>query len=328
MKFLWAEHKSGNMVHVDDVPQGLACDCFCPRCHERLLARHGNIRHHGFAHHSETRGANLKICYMVTLYKLAEQIVLRRKKICAPSYYGIFPKRIIDFTEVRIDDRYDRIDKQPDIVARTSDGKQFLIEFSFDYKVQRTSPIDYRNLNCLEIDLSGQTLETLERFLINSSGCRHWLNNQDYFDAIESTYKEKNKSVRITDISVCSLCKVKHHCHSVMIGARPLTICNGGREYRLCKLKTKSFLTPTRIDDADPNITTPVNGTETNDRQTIIDLHHEERTCFMCRYNLDWMCSNQSIAHCGAFNSMGVSKNTPPETAKECKGFKLKNTCK
>ena len=35
---------------------------------------------HGFAHHSDTRGANLNICYMVILYKLAEQIIQTKKK--------------------------------------------------------------------------------------------------------------------------------------------------------------------------------------------------------------------------------------------------------
>lgn len=344
MIFSWAEHKSGMMVHVDNVAQGLACDCCCPKCRERLLARHGNIRHHGFAHHSETRGANLRICYMVTLYKLAEQIVLQKKKIYAPSYYGIFKERIIDFVEVRVDGRYDRMDKQPDIVASTSDGKQFLIEFTFDYKVQRKTPIDCRNLNCLEIDLSGQTLETLENFLIDSYDCRRWLNNQDYFEAIESRYKEKNKIVRVKDVLVCSLCKIKRLGCTVMIGMHPLTIRNGGREYRLCKaegsLGRKTFLP--KIDDTrhtkelenfDHVIegVTNVNDTDTvciRDQHIDLDTSPEQRTCFMCKYNLEWMCRNQSVAHCGAFISMGVPQNTPPETARKCNGFKFKNNSK
>lgn len=83
--FSWAENEEGKMVHIDSVPNGLACNCSCPHCHERLIARHGEVREHGFAHHSDTRGANLKICYMVILYKLAEQIIQTRKTIHAPS---------------------------------------------------------------------------------------------------------------------------------------------------------------------------------------------------------------------------------------------------
>ena len=73
--FSWAENAEGKLVHVDSVPRGLECGCVCPYCHERLLARHGDVREHGFAHHSETRQATLDICYKVVLYKLAEQIV-------------------------------------------------------------------------------------------------------------------------------------------------------------------------------------------------------------------------------------------------------------
>ena len=50
MIFSWAEDANGRMVHVDDVPNGLNCGCSCPCCHERLQARHGEVRAHGFAH--------------------------------------------------------------------------------------------------------------------------------------------------------------------------------------------------------------------------------------------------------------------------------------
>ena len=62
--FSWAENADGKIVHVDEVPRGLQCGCSCPHCHERLMARHGDVREHGFAHHSDNRGANLEICYM------------------------------------------------------------------------------------------------------------------------------------------------------------------------------------------------------------------------------------------------------------------------
>ena len=52
--FSWAENAEGKMVHVDDVPRGLECNCTCPHCHEQLLARHGRVNAHGFAHHSDT----------------------------------------------------------------------------------------------------------------------------------------------------------------------------------------------------------------------------------------------------------------------------------
>lgn len=346
IRFTWAQNANGNMVHVDSVPQGLDCNCICPNCKERLLARHGNVRAHGFAHHSETRGANLKICYMVILYKLAEQIILQRKKIYAPSYYGIFKESILDFAEVKVDSRYDREDKQPDVIATTNNGKQYLIEFTFDYKIQRTEPIDYKNLNCLEIDLSNQTLETLEDFLIHSNEDRRWLNNQEYFDAIETTYAMRGKSIRIKDESECASCQLRHQCCSVKIDKKPLIINNSGRSYRLCKpeevLKAQKAVHRMQFIDKARHLkgidglplTTSLARETVNYKnipeqlpiqaQVEPNIPPELRTCFMCRSNLDWMCRDHTMAHCGPYPSMGVPKNTPPDTAKTCKGFKAK----
>ena len=140
--FSYAEDEKGELVHVDSVPRGKNCGCICPYCREKLGARHGNNRAHGFfhlSHRSEERGANLDICYKVILYKLAEQIIKTHRKIFAPSYYGIFRGQNIEFFDVQIDSSYERDDKQPDVVAMTKDGAQYLIELTFKYKIHQSS---------------------------------------------------------------------------------------------------------------------------------------------------------------------------------------------
>ena len=235
--FSWAENAEGRMVHVDSVPRGLRCGCTCPNCHEPLLARHGEKNEHGFAHHSDTRGANLNICYMVILYKLAEQIIQTKKRIHAPSYYGIFPEKDIDFVDVKVDSCYERDDKQPDVIATTADGTQYLIEFTFDYKVQHKQAIDYKNLNCLEIDLSKQSLETIEKFLLESNADRKWLNNQSYFEGIVPRYQKANRVIEVKDEEFCASCELKDSCSGVKPKGSytPLVIENSGRKYRICK---------------------------------------------------------------------------------------------
>lgn len=227
------------MVHVDDVPRGLACGCVCPCCREKLLARHGDIKEHGFAHHSDNRGANLDICYRVVLYKLAEQIIQTRKKIHAPSYYGIFKEKDIEFVDVKIDGRYEREDKQPDVIATTKDNQQYIIEFTFDYKVQHKQAIDYKNLNCLEINLSNQTLESVEKFLLEENKDRIWFNNQECFDSIEPRYEKANKRIKVKNEDECKECELYYSC----VGVRSkesgsiLVIENSGNRYRICKLE-------------------------------------------------------------------------------------------
>lgn len=226
------------MVHVDSVPNGILCGCVCPHCKEPLVARQGDVNEHHFAHHSKTRKATLKICYAVILYKVAEHLVQTHKKIHAPSYYGIFPEQDIEFLEVRVDSHYERSDKQPDVIATGIDGKEYLIEFVFSHKVQHKQPLDYKNLTCLEIDLSHQNLETIAKFLFTSNEDRKWLNNENYFTTIEELYKRAGKSVRIVRGSECQQCPITHRCVGVCpknSPTIPLIIENDGNKYRLCK---------------------------------------------------------------------------------------------
>ena len=50
----------------------------------------------------------------------------------------------------------------------------------------------------------------------------------------------------------------------------------------------------------------------------------EQKPCFMCKRNLTWWKSNDGMAHCGAYYSMGVPQKTPPDSAQTCYGFEPK----
>lgn len=357
--FSWAEDAQGKMVHVDDVPRGLACGCVCPCCREKLLARHGDIKEHGFAHHSDNRGANLNICYMVVLYKLAEQIIQTRKKIHAPSYYGIFKEKDIEFVDVKIDGRYEREDKQPDVIATTKDNQQYIIEFTFDYKVQHKQALDYKNLNSLEINLSNQTLESVEKFLLEENKDRIWFNNQEYFDSIEPRYEKANKRIKVKNEDECKECELYYSC----VGVRSkesgsiLVIENSGNRYRICKLEQYDVAVEERrnrlketedrrnafnqvpsypmykqmsrefADASEERTRLREEQRQTEDLQAQFDASRippSKRTCFMCECNLAWQNRSNNVAHCGAYKRMGVPRKTPPDTAKTCKGFRPK----
>lgn len=356
--FSWAENEQGKLVYVDDVPQGLACKCKCPYCHERLLARHGLKNQHGFAHHSETRGANLEICYMVTLYKLAENIIQRDKRIHAPSYYGIFPEKDICFDDVRIDSCFEREDKQPDVVATTREGQQYLIEFLFKYKVQHKKAIDYSNMNCLEIDLSNQQLETLEEFLLSSSADRKWVNNTAYFSQIESKYHKANKPVKVVDENECKQCEFRRHyqCAGVLHKNSTernqyLVIEENGHTYRLCKSELydqtmhklqqekekynaerqknrQRYLQRKEQMKAERERMAQEKKECRSDQETQRITDEQEVSvnsiicsCFQCESNLKW-ANRDGFASCGAWEALNVPKKTPPDCAQTCKRFR------
>ena len=348
--FSWAENAEGQMVHVDSVPRGLLCGCFCPYCHEPLLARKGSVKAHGFAHHSEKRAANLKICYMVIRYKLAEQIVQQRKRIHVPSYYDIFPEQDIAFETVVIDSRYDRMDKQPDVVGTTKDGKQYLIEFTFHLKVQHKRSIDYNHLNCLEIDLAEQELEKLESFLLTSNKDRRWLNNDGCFHAIVERYQRAGKEVRVVDeedeCKDCALCRDCCAVKQTKWGVEQLIIENNGRRYRLCKCEQyaekkeeqKKRIQAKEAERARVAKVLAAKKQEEEERRKLIRENQalqarEQRktvpsvdssaiSCFNCRSNLRWANRGDGYANCGAWQSLGVPKRTPPNCAEKCKMFR------
>ena len=56
-KLVFARHSGGRIVHVDDVPSGLACGCTCLDCGEALVARKGDILAFHFGHTSGTEHA-------------------------------------------------------------------------------------------------------------------------------------------------------------------------------------------------------------------------------------------------------------------------------
>ena len=333
--FSWAENGEGRMVHVDDVPRGLKCGCVCPNCHEKLVARHGDVKEHGFAHHSETRRANLQICYMVIMYKLAEQILQTRKHIHAPSYYGIFKEQDIEFVDVKIDGHYEREDKQPDVIATGRDGKQYLIEFVFQYKVQHKKELDYKNLTCLEVDLSNQTLETLETFLLNSSEDRRWLNNENYFNQIEERYINDNKLVKVVTEEECKRCLIKNRCCAIMKSFSPLVIENSGKKYRLCK--TELFQK-----EMEQELELQQKEREQKERERLIDQQRQKEqaeararaeaeekkrrssvTCYNCQNNLSWG-NKYGFAACGIAATLGIPSKIEPEHAEQCRGFRNK----
>lgn len=61
-------------VDVDDVENGLACNCICPSCEMRLEARQGDEREHHFKHHLKAE-KECDFSYWVAVRSMAKQII-------------------------------------------------------------------------------------------------------------------------------------------------------------------------------------------------------------------------------------------------------------
>lgn len=78
------ERTTGGLVHVDDVPNGLACGCVCPACRQPLVAKNGGSkRDHHFAHYHT--GTSCVHGYETSLHLLAKEILSEEGKIYLPA---------------------------------------------------------------------------------------------------------------------------------------------------------------------------------------------------------------------------------------------------
>lgn len=259
-----------------------------------------------------------------------------------PLNYGIFPESDIEFVEVTIDSHYERKDKQPDVIAKDVDGREYLIEFVFKYKIQHKQAIDYNKLTCLVIDLSNQSLSSLEKFLLEDNNDRRWINNEIYFNQIEERYSKRNKLVKVVDESICTNCVIRYKCCAVMIPNMypkvPIWIENSGKRYRICKtelyngaleehkqqeIERQNLEEQCRIEEREQRreILRPQKGKNANQG---VD-NPSDRTCFECEYNLEW-ANKENTANCGISERLDIPRSHNPNKAKSCLSFRPKKS--
>jgi len=76
MLFYAIDKNTNKPIHISKVKRGLDCECICPDCKEPLLARHGEIMIHHFAHHNPSRDGASGGCGVETIIHLmAKEII-------------------------------------------------------------------------------------------------------------------------------------------------------------------------------------------------------------------------------------------------------------
>ena len=79
---LFAIDKHNLVRSVDEVSRGLACECTCPNCGEKVIARQGDVREWHFAHSTV---AECDFAAESALHRAAKQVLLQNKGITAPA---------------------------------------------------------------------------------------------------------------------------------------------------------------------------------------------------------------------------------------------------
>lgn len=204
MLYEYAFDINHKLVHVDSVANGLACNCTCPCCGEKMIAKNnGEIKDHHFAHSSGSDCAGYK---ETLLHIWSKQIIQEKKEFTIPKYKRVVSAKKLKFSSVEIEQRNDTKLLQPDIVGVTDDGLRLWIEIFVTHKCseEKIQCIKENGYNCIEVKIPEEieTKEELSEFLVNSddSNFKYFI-NFPYGDAIKNnilqeSQKEKEKKLK------------------------------------------------------------------------------------------------------------------------------------
>ena len=193
-----------NLVHVDQVDNGLDCNCTCPSCGEKLVARNrGKIKEHHFAHYF---GADCDKGYETSLHLLAKNILAKEKRILLPKHeilgFTIVEEKLYQCSDVLLEKRMSSI--IPDVYIKTADDERILIEIKVTHGIdeEKTKKIEQFDISTLEIDLSkvDQSIDEdlLTKLLIQESVLKTWI----YHKSGSAFYRKVYEKAKIKQIII------------------------------------------------------------------------------------------------------------------------------
>lgn len=144
------------LVHISEVVSGLECNCVCPHCGSRLIARKGNEKTHHFAHY---KLADCNHGTETALHIMAKNIIAQTKQIFVPLvhkdiYGNSGGGKVVAFEKAELE-------KQLSDTVRSdvllSNGDRFLnVEIKVTHEIDLNKKIELFNLGIptIEIDFS------------------------------------------------------------------------------------------------------------------------------------------------------------------------------
>lgn len=184
VRLAYGEARDGRIVHIADVPSGLACACKCPGCGAALIARKGDVNEHHFGHSSAAECAH---ALESALHKLAKEVLHERREILLPAVgadrHGrtlvTHPSEVHRFDDAVLEHRLSSI--VPDVIVRKG-GHRLLVEMFVTHRCgpEKIEKIRTMGLSCVEIDLSriarqASRAEVEQALLADAQ--RYWINN-------------------------------------------------------------------------------------------------------------------------------------------------------
>ena len=145
------------LLSIEEVPRGLACDCRCPACGARLMAKKGAKQAHHFAHY---RGSACPGALETGLHLKAKEVFESVRRVAVPSVYlyrqtvPIFEAQLLHFERVRLEQHLGKV--VPDIILEAG-TKRLLVEIYVSHSSgeEKARKLKKLGLSAIEIDALG-----------------------------------------------------------------------------------------------------------------------------------------------------------------------------
>lgn len=185
MKLPFAIDIEGKLVEIKDVVSGLACNCICPHCKAKLIARKGDLKIHHFAH----KGDECLYATQTALHLAAKEILSKTDFFTLPSLYVssgsemgpkilLYNESEVKLESVILEKRFHTI--IPDLIL-ASCNFEIILEIRVTHSVNaiKLDKIKSYGIAALEIDLSKLerqiSKDLLKDILIKQTNLKSWL---------------------------------------------------------------------------------------------------------------------------------------------------------
>ncbi len=188
---VFAQDERGGLIHVDAARRGKACNCRCLACDEALIARHGDIKAHSFAHAS---GTECQFAVDAVLNRLAQELIaaagvfvsppLSVRASCAGPFGLIRQEETLAACRLRVESVFvdRRVHKQRPSVVMMVRGRELLLELTYGHRLDahKRGAIEKLGMAAIEMHVDEGMFETVEQFgrqLLEDVGHKHWIFN-------------------------------------------------------------------------------------------------------------------------------------------------------
>ena len=173
----YALNTDNRFMYINDVPNGLECNCICPGCKEKLIAKNdGKVREHHFAH------ASNKECitgYQTMIHLLAKDII-ENFKIFPMALHGKYLSACEVYKELNLNQfgfipdifGFSPITDGPNIIGKIP----VIIEIFVTHKVdeEKKNKIIKAGIPAMEIDLSNVKFSTINELVKEIYNSKNW----------------------------------------------------------------------------------------------------------------------------------------------------------